>query len=407
MTWSVTNVSKERVRFVLEWERRWNEGEGVVNVSELCREFGVSRECGHKWIRRYREAGRELSAIQERSRRPRRSPTAVEDEIQDAIVAGRKEKPKWGPVKLRAWLTDRFPGVAFPSPSTIAAILKRRGLVRMVRRRRRAGPVAGVAAPFPACEEPNAVWCIDFKGWFLTGDGHKCYPLTITDAYSRFVLRCEALRDPDGTWAFSVFDSAFREFGLPKAIRSDGGPPFASTGAACLSRLSVWFLQLGIQVQVIAPGKPQQNGRHERMHRTLALEVEPEENLPAQQRAFDLWRREFNQERPHAALGHKPPSRIYQPSSRRYPRPLMKPTPDAWSHSAQLDKAGFIRMQRHKLFITSVLRHFHVELELVGEDVWEVRWGKILLGRVDGRFTPWEFLPTRRKRGQVITMSLD
>jgi putative transposase len=407
MPWSETKVSKERVRFVLEWERRWEEGEGVVNISELCREFGVSRECGHKWVKRFVQAGRDLNAVTERSRRPHSSPTAVPDVVQDVVVSARKQKPKWGPVKLRAWLIDRYPGVAFPSASAIAAILKRRGLIRPAKRSRRPAPVPGVSSPFPDCDAPNRVWAVDFKGWFQTRDGLKCYPLTISDAYSRYVLRCEAMRDPDGTGVFSVFDSAFREFGLPQAIRSDGGPPFASTGAATLTRLSVFWLQLGLRVQRIAPGKPQQNGRHERMHRTLKLEVDVEADMRAQQRAFDLWRREFNQERPHAALGNRPPASVYVPSSRFYPRPLIHPTPADWSHSAQVDKDGFIRLQRRRVFVSTALRHLHVELELAGPTVWDVRWGKILLGRIDSQSLDRGMAQTRRKRGEVSTMSLD
>jgi transposase InsO family protein len=301
----------------------------------------------------------------------------------------------------------RYPGVAFPSASAMASILKRRGLVRPAKRRRRAGPIAGVATPFPACDQANSVWCVDFKGWFLTSNGVRCYPLTLTDAYSRYVLRCEGMLDPDGKGVFSVFDSAFCEFGLPQAIRSDGGPPFASTGAACLTRLSVWWLQLGLRVERIAPGKPQQNGRHERMHKTLKLEVDVQGDLRSQQRAFDLWRREFNDERPHAALGNKTPAVVYQPSSRHYPRSLIHPAPGAWSQTAQIDKDGFIRWHRRKVFVSSALRHLHVELELVAETVWEVKWGQILLGRLDGRSLDRGISFSRRKRGQVSTMSLD
>ncbi len=325
MAWSKTDVMKERVKFVLEWEQRWNEQEGVVNVSELCREFGVSRECGHKWLRRYRDAGNDLRALEERTRRPQHSPARVDDAIEETIVEARKVRPRWGAIKLLAWLRRRFPGVAFPSASAAAAILKRRGLIRMPKRRRGRVPVGAVTAPFPHCVAANAVWCVDFKGWFVTGDGERCYPLTITDAYSRYVIRCEGVRDPDGHAVFEVFDSAFREYGLPAAIRSDNGPPFASTGAATLTKLSVWWLQLGIRVERIARGKPQQNGRHERMHRTLKLETEIRADLRKQQREFDLWRRDYNHERPHAALGDAPPATVFEPSSRRYPRPLKHP----------------------------------------------------------------------------------
>ena len=407
MPWSETDMTKERVRFVLEWERRWNDGEGSLNVSELCREFGVSRECGHKWIRRYVEGNRKLSALAERSRRPQQSPTATPEAVQDLIAGARKYKPKWGPVKLRAWLMRRYPGVAFPSASAVAAILKRRGLVRLAKRRGSAGPLAGVTAPFGACDTPNRVWCVDFKGWFKTLDGAICYPLTITDAYSRFVLRCEVVVDPDSNNVFEVFDSAFREFGLPEAIRSDGGPPFASTGAGRLTRLSIWWLQLGIRIERIAPGKPQQNGRHERMHRTLKLEVEPQANLRAQQRAYDHWRREFNEERPHAALDNRVPAAIYQPSPRRYPRALLHPEPGAWNRSELVDKNGYIRLERRKVFIGSALQGLRVALELVSETVYEVKWGAILLGRLHVDSLAAGIRPVRRRRGEVSVMSLD
>ena len=407
MPWSETDMSKERVRFVLEWERRWKAGEGSVNVSELCREFGVSRECGHKWIRRYVEAGWKLSALEERSRRPQHSPTATSEAVQDLIVAGRKYKPKWGPVKLRAWLMGRHPNVAFPSASAIAAILKRRGLVRPAKARRHAPPVAGITPPFAACDAPNRVWCVDFKGWFHTQDGAKCYPLTITDAFSRYVLRCEVVADPDSHHVFEVFDSAFREFGVPDAIRSDGGPPFASSGAGGLTHLSIWWLRLGIRVERIAPGKPQQNGRHERMHRTLKLEVEPQANLRAQQRAYDLWRREFNEERPHAALDHRAPAAVYVASSRNYPRPLLQPVPPIWDRSEVVDKNGYIRLSGRKTFVGSALCGLRVVLELIGETVYEVRWGAILLGRLHTDSLATGLRAVRRRRGEVSVMSLD
>ena len=213
----------------------------------------------------------------------------------------------------------------------MSKILKRRGLTTPRRRRRRA-PSVTVTAPFRGCDAPNDVWCIDFKGWFRTGDGIRCYPLTLIDAYSRYLLRCEALCEPDGKQVRRILDSAFLEFGLPCAIRSDGGPPFALTGPARLTELSVWLLQLGIRIEIIAPGKPQQNGRLERFHRTLQAETAepPEKNATAQQRRFDPWRREYNHERPHEALEMKAPATVYGrfqaqlPSTARQgdPRPL-------------------------------------------------------------------------------------
>jgi putative transposase len=406
MPWKETDAMKERTRLVLEWEKRWNDHEGEVNISQLCREFGVSRECGYKWIKRYRRANHDVSAVEERSRRPHHSPMATDEATQGLIVRARKAYPRWGPRKLRAWLENRFPGIAFPSASAVAAILKRHGLVRPAKRRRRMSTDPRVSLPFSECDAPNRVWCVDFKGWFRTHDGVKCYPLTITDAYSRYVLRCEAMTDPDGRGVFDAFDSAFREFGLPDAIRSDGGPPFASTGAAGLTQLSVWWLQLGLHVERIAPGKPQQNGRHERMHRTLKADVAPQANIRRQQLAFDLWRREFNDERPHEALAMRSPAKLYVPSSRSYPRKLLKFEPSRWSHAAQLDKHGSIRFAGRKVFVSTALRHLSIELERVGETAWEARWGAILLGRLDSRSLDRGIIPTRRPRNQVAVLRL-
>lgn len=406
MPWKETDAMKERTRLVLEWERRWNANEGEVNISELCREFGISRECGYKWIERYREANHDVRAVEERSRRPHHSPTVTDEATQALIVAARKAHPRWGPRKLRAWLMERFPGKPMPSDSAVAVILKRHGMVRPAKRRRLRSPDTTVSPPFVDCDAPNRVWCVDFKGWFRTRDGVKCYPLTITDAYSRYVLRCEAMTDPDGRGVFAVFDSAFKEFGLPDAIRSDGGPPFASTGPAGLTRLSVWWLELGIRVERIAPGKPQQNGRHERMHRTLKADVEIQANVNRQQRAFDLWRREFNDERPHEALAMKTPAKVYGPSSHRYPRKLLKFEPSTWNYAAQVDKSGFIRFARRKVFVSSALRHINVELERVAETKWKVRWGAILLGHIDGHALDRGVVPIRRRRNQISVLSL-
>jgi transposase InsO family protein len=412
MPWSETDAMKERVRFVLEWEKRWDEGEGLVNMSELCREFGVSREAGYKWVGRYREADHNIRAVEERSRRPKTSPTALEDAMQDLIAEARKLHPKWGGRKLRPWLCDQFPGVEFPSVSAVNAVIKKRGLVSPPKRRRGRQPAAGVAAPFPACVAPNDLWCVDFKGWFRTEDGERCYPLTILDAYSRYLLRCEVLKEPDGAAVQRVFDSAFREFGVPAALRSDNGPPFASTGPGALTRLSVWWLQLGIRLERIAPGKPQQNGRHERMHRTLKLETEAAANLRAQQRAFDHWRREYNEERPHEALANRPPAEIYTGSSRTYPRKLVTPlvtsTSDAsWRNICRVEKDGTILFNRRRFFVSTALKHLYVELDQVEEYQWEVKWGPIVLGKIDWRRDQRTLIVRRRRRGDVSTMSLD
>jgi transposase InsO family protein len=400
------------VKFILEWEQLWNEFEGCVNVSELCRKYGISRETGYTWLRRYRDAGHDLAAIQERSRRPLTSPSAVSEELQDLVVAARKAHPRWGPRKLHTWLVERKPEVAWPRASTMGNILQRRGLTKPRRRRRRRAP--GVAAPpFSECEEPNAIWCIDFKGKFRLGDGRWCHVLTLLDAYSRYLLRCEALLEPNGRLVEQILDSAFQEFGLPAAIRSDNGPPFASTGAGRLTQLSVWWLRLGIALQRIQPGKPQQNGRQERVHLTLELEdVIPRANIRVQQRAIDLWRREYNEERPHEALELKPPTTVYEPSSRRYPRPLLRLEAEPWAHVCRVDGQGFIRWQRRKVFVSSALRHEDVALQLHDLDghdgKWEVCFGSIFLGTIDETRLDRGIILPRRRRGasRVSTLSL-
>lgn len=401
MPWKATEPLKERTKFLLEWERRWHEAEGGrLDLAELCRMFGISRPTGYAWVKRYLAAELELeAAVQERSRKPRSSPTAISEEMADLIVEARKAHPKWGPRKLRTWLVELNPGNYVPSASVMAKVLKRRGMTTPRRRRRRAR-ASGVAAPFSNCAGPNDVWCIDFKGWFETGDRRRCYPLTLLDAFSRFLLRCEGLLEPDGKHVRSVLDSAFLEYGLPAAIRSDGGPPFASTGPARLTELSVWLLRLGIRIEIIAPGKPQQNGRLERFHRTLADETAspPEACCAAQQRRFDLYRREYNYVRPHESLGMRPPARIYTPSPRSYPRPLVKREPDPFSREVRIDKDGFILWNRRKVFISSALRYEYIELEF-GEGHWDVRWGAIPLGFLDEHAPERGLVVKRRRRG--------
>jgi transposase InsO family protein len=410
MPWRASDARKERTKFVLEWERRWNEAEGgPVNMAELCRVYGVSRPTGYKWVERYREAKRDVRAVVERSRRPKSFPTALSPEVEDLIVAARKRWPKWGPRKLRRRLVDANPGVPVPSASVMSKVLKRRGLTVPRRRQRRRAP-AGVTTPFRGCDAPNDVWCIDFKGWFRTGDGVRCYPLTLIDAFSRYLLRCEGLCEPNGEQVRSILDSAFLEFGLPVAIRSDGGPPFASTGAARLTELSVWLLKLGIRVEIIAPGKPQQNGRLERLHRTLKADTAapPSGDGRAQQRAFDMWRREYNQERPHQALQFRRPATIYAPSPRTYPRRFVAIELDPLSRVARIDKYGSIKWNRRNVFISSALAYELVELDTHFDGRWDVRWGPILLGRLDAHRVARGLIIARRRRGTnaVTTMTL-
>lgn len=407
---------KERVKFLLEWEKRWNDGEGRMNFSELCREFGVSREVGYQWLRRYRAANHDPKVAEGLSRRPHSSPTKVSDELEDALVEFRKLHPTWGPKKLHAWVRDNRPDVDVPAPSTIGEILKRRGL--SVSRVRRPRGTKESRQPFADIDGPNATWCVDFKGHFSTGDGVKCYPLTIIDAYSRFLVRCEGVFDPNGREVMRIFDSAFQEYGLPCRIRSDNGPPFASVGAGGLSALSVWWIRLGIHLERITPGKPQENGRQERFHRTLKAETTKpaKANLRSQQRAFDHFRRIYNEERPHEALKQHTPGSLYLASPRHYPRPFVSFELTSWSQPVRVDQRGFITWNQKRLFLTTALAHEDVDLRYCEDETgcltWDVVFGPLSIGRVQERARGLVFSPSKgrmndRRKVEVSGMSSD
>lgn len=388
MPWKTSGVVTERAKFVLEWERRWNESQGRrVDMAELCRMFGISRPTGYLWVRRYQEAGRDVRALADRSHRPHRIPHAVPEAMQDFIVAARKSHPRWGPRTLRSWLVERYPGREFPSAATFAAILKRHGMTtpRRHRHRRR---VPLLAEPLGEATAPNSIWCIDFKGQFRTSDGVLCYPVTLLDAFSRYCLRCEAFPEPSGEAVRRTLDSAFREFGLPATIRSDNGAPFAANGPQGLSAVSVWLLRLGIRLERIGAGKPQQNGRLERFHRTLkeGTAAPPAASLRLQQRAFNHFRREYNTERPHHALGMKTPASRYVPSRRRYPCGLLAaPTTVGWAQTLTVGADGAFRWSGRRIFVSSALAFERVTVMPAGDTRWVVAFGAIELGSFDDR----------------------
>jgi transposase InsO family protein len=355
---------------------------GRYSVTELARGYNVSRKTAYKWLARYALDG--PAGLKDRSHAAHSHPNATPQAVVDALRREKFAHPTWGPLKLMPSPSDP-PEVrdAWPAPSTRGAILARLQLTNPRRRRRRIPPNP---TPLAACDRPNAVWCIDFKGWFRTQDGQRCDPLTVTDACSRLLLCCEALPRPDYDHVCPVLERLFRQYGLPEVIRSDNGPPFASRAVGGLSRLSVGWLKLGIRPERIAPGHPEQNGRHERMHRTLKQECcrAPAANLAAQQARFDAFRYEFNQRRPHQALGQQPPAAFYIPSPRLYPGSL----PDlAYPPGTQLRRVrsnGEIRWRGRLVFISEALVG-----ELVGVregDVgYEVYCGPVRLGNLDAR----------------------
>jgi len=302
----------ERVKFIARYLQ--NE----EPFAALCADAGISRKTGYKWVERYDEGG--VGALVDQSRAPRSHPHAIPAAVIDVLVALRRRHPRWGPRKLLAWLRRQDPGRAWPVPSTVGHMLRERGLVRPRRRHRYSAPYAERLRDYAG---PNAIWCADFKGHFLVGD-KRCHPLTIMDGFSRYLLRCQALKRPMFAQTRSVFESAFREFGLPQTIRTDNGAPFSTLAAGGLSRLAVWWIRLGIRPERILPGRPDQNGRHERMHSTVKADTArpPRSSFRTQQRAFEAFRREYNHERPHEALSYDTPAARYAPSSRPYPRQL-------------------------------------------------------------------------------------
>lgn len=375
MPWKATCVMDQRLKFLaacLEQE---------ASMAELCRQYGISRKTGYKWLARYREEG--AGGLVDASRAPLSHPLAMAPALADLLLAARAAHPTWGPRKLLAWLARHDPEQVWPAASTVGDLLRRAGLVIARHPRRRASPGQPLLAPV----DPNQTWCADFKGWFKTGDGRRCDPLTLTDAATRYLLRCQAVAKTDAAHVRAIFDAAFREYGLPLRLRTDNGAPFASTGLGGLTSLSVWWLRLGIVLERIAPGHPEQNGRHERMHRTLKRETAspPRASLRAQQQCFEQWRRQYNEERPHEALGQRPPAELFQPSPRAYPRPLAEALyPDEW-RTRSVRGAGQMKWKGQDVRITGALSGERIGLEAVGDGVWRIYFLHQPLGYFDER----------------------
>jgi transposase InsO family protein len=375
MPWNETDPMNERVKFIA----RYLQNEEAF--AALCEDAGISRKTGYKWVERYEEGG--VRALVDHSRAPRSHPHAVPAAAIDAIVALRRRHPRWGPRKLLAVLRRHDPRRAWPVASTMGEILRQRGLVRPRRRRRHSAPYAERLREYAA---PNAIWCADFKGHFAVEDA-RCHPLTIMDGFSRYLLRCQALKRPVFAQTRLVFEAAFREFGLPQTIRTDNGAPFSTLAAGGLSRLAVWWIRLGIRPERIVPGRPDQNGRHERMHSTLKAETArpPRSSWRAQQRAFETFRREYNHERPHEALAYATPASCYLPSCRAYPSHL--PQLEYPGHF-QVERAypnGVISFRETQWYLTNCLAGELVGLEEVDDDRWKVYFGPIELGVLDVR----------------------
>lgn len=376
MPWSRTSPMDQRTQFIADYLR------GVLNTSELADLYGISRKTAHKFINRYLREG--PSGLEERSRKPHRSPNHTPDHVEQALLEARRRHPSWGAKKLLTLVHKAHPRWDLPQRSTVCEILSRNGMVPKKPRRRHIGHPGRPASSILA---PNDVWSADFKGQFKTGNGRYCYPLTVTDNYSRYLLSCQALSSTAVDEAKPVFVRLFKEYGLPKRIRTDNGVPFATTTLARLSRLSAWWVRLGVLPEFIEPGKPQQNGRHERMHLTLKAETTrpPAHSLAAQQRKFNAFIEEFNHERPHEALDQDTPASWYEPSSREMPQKL-KPFvyPDRFE-VRYVSGNGGIRWNRDWVNVSTVCIGEYVGLEEIDNGIWTVYFGPLKLGRFNER----------------------
>lgn len=373
MPWSETKPMDQKMQFIVDYLRQ------SLDMTELCQLYGISRKTGYKWIGRYLQEGPQ--GLEEQSRRPGSHPKQTPEEIVEALIQVRQHHPSWGAKKLLAIVEKKHPDWALPAKSTVCEMLSRRGLVPKKRRKRIIGhpgkPTSQILAP-------NDIWCADFKGQFKTGDGIYCYPLTVTDGYSRYLLGCQGLLTTSVAEAKPVFTRLFKEYGLPSRIRSDNGVPFATTTLARLSTLSAWWVRLGILPDLIEPGKPQQNGRHERMHRTLKAETTrpPAANRRAQQRKFNHFRQEFNDERPHEALDMATPASIYVPSRREMPDRLPPlEYPDRFE-VRYVSGNGGIRWNKGWVNVSSTCIGEYVGLEEIDDGVWNVYFGPLKLGRL-------------------------
>jgi putative transposase len=376
MPWLETAPMEQRERFIDDSRL------GLYDMTEVCARYAISRTTGYKWLARYDAGGR--PALHDQSRAPHHCPHKIGEAVAHLLLTARRQHPDWGPEKLLQWLEPRHAAVTWPAVSTAGDLLARHGLVKKRRRRR---PIHHPGVVPPVTHAPNDLWAADFKGQFRTGDRIYCYPLTVTDQHTRYLLACHGLLSTKGTGVRPIFDRLFREYGLPRAIRTDNGVPFASTALHGLTPLNVWWLRLGIQHQRSLPAHPQQNGAHERMHKTLKRGAirPPRATLAAQQRAFQRFRQEYTHERPHQFLHGRPPGALYRPSARAYSGEL--PALEYPGHflAKRVTNAGTIRFKARLLYLSTALKQHRVGLEEVDDGIWSVFFGDVLLGRIDER----------------------
>jgi putative transposase len=377
MPWRETSSMEQRLEFIREYETE------LFTMTELAAQYGISRKTAYKWLERYETDG--ASGLIDHSRRPRVNPNATDPELVEALLAVRRRHPRWGPKKLLAVVRRSDADASWPARATVAALLKRHGLIGP--RRRSPRPPAASRVPLTPATRPNDVWTTDFKGEFRTGDGVYCYPLTLRDGFSRFVLRCDGFLRRTTEATRRRFDRAFRDYGLPDRIRSDNGGPFAGPGLGGLSQLSVWWIRLGIIPERIALGHPEQNGSHEQFHSVLKAETArpPAPNGTAQQQRFRRFCRLYNEQRPHEALGDQPPATRYEPSRRALPARLPPVEYPGHMEVRLVASNGDISWAGERLFVASALAGEHVAFEEVDDGVWTLHFATIPLARYDER----------------------
>lgn len=375
MPWSEVSLVDRRRRFIEDVQL------GVFSLRELCERYDVSRPTAYLWVARFQQEG--LAGLVDRSHRPHSCPHATAAHVWQAVRQARQEHPTWGPKKL-LWLVAKRRDEALPAPSTVAGWLQRNHLVA-ARRRRPQRPHPG--KPLGHATAPNELWTIDYKGQFRTRDGRYCYPLTVVDAHSRYLLACHGLLHPTRTLTHAALERLFREYGLPERIRSDNGAPFASMALARLSKLSAWWIRLGITPELIEPGHPEQNPQHERMHRTLKAETTrpPAATCRAQQRRFCHWRREYNEQRPHEALHQQPPATLYRHSSRPYPTRPAGPEYPGHFEIRRVSRNGGIRWASHRVPVSHSILEEDIGFEPIDDGLWDVYYYHCRLGRFNER----------------------
>lgn len=367
---------EQRMLMISAWKS------GLYSNEELFERFGVSSKTGYKWIVRYNAEG--VEGLRDRSKAPQSCPHRTREDVAERIIEVRRRHPRWGPKKIVAVLRGRYPEMVWPAPSTAGDILRGADLVTPTRRRRREQvTVRQLTQPL----YPNDVWGMDFKGQFRLGVGRLCYPLTVSDLLSRYLPCCDAKRSTaiDGTR--ESLEMVFREHGLPMVIRTDNGEPFASHGLSGLNRLNVWLMRLGVRHERIAPGHPEQNPEHERMHRELKAETArpPARNEERQQERFDAFRATWNFERPHEAIGQRPPALVWEPSTREFPEVLVEPDYAGHMEVRRVRSSGEIKFQGEMVFISQALAGELIGLEEVDDGVWSVNFAAFEVGRLDER----------------------